>query len=65
MSVVHYEPGVVYREDEDGWKVVAGCGAILSDAHGIGEDYTSPQLDMVNCDKCQEVYSLEFLAEVP
>ena len=65
MSVVHYEPGVVYIEDEEGYRVAAGCGEVLYNDNGMSDDWTSEHLSEVDCPRCREVYSLEFLAEVP
>jgi hypothetical protein len=64
-DITHYAPGVSYLEDEEGWRVVAGCGAVLYSNFGKAKDYTSEDLSLVDCKKCKEVYALEFLALVP
>ena len=65
MSVTHYQFGVSYIEDEEGWRVAAGCGEVLYNDNGMSDDWTSEHLSEVDCPRCREVYSLEFLAEVP
>jgi len=65
MSVTHWQPGVSFIEDEEGWRVQAGCGEVLYSDNGLSDDWTSEHLSEVDCPKCREVYSLEILAEVP
>lgn len=70
-TVIHYEEGVSYIKDDDGWRVEAGCGALLAKSDGSANPVGSalhritPELKRVNCTKCKQVYALEFLALVP
>lgn len=64
-DTTHYEIGVTYLEDEEGWRVVAGCGTVLYSDFVKARDFTTMDLDLVDCKRCREVYALEFLALVP
>lgn len=64
-EVTHYEIGVRYLVDEKGWRVEAGCGTVLYSDFVKNKDYTTTDLSLVSCNKCKEVYALEFLADVP
>jgi hypothetical protein len=65
MSVTHYESGVSYIEAAEGWRVEAGCGAVLKTAGCVAPDWITSDLDKVDCKRCREVNALEILALVP
>lgn len=64
--VTHYEKGVTYEPRTEGWRVTAPCGLVLRGySLPAASDTISNDLHQVDCEKCRDLYSLEFLAEVP
>jgi len=64
--VTHYSMGIEYQVGDFGWRVATGCGLLLrGDNVTPISDADSMVLEEVDCERCREIYALEFLAEVP